>query len=118
MSERRGRLQEDIKREISDILAKQLKDPRLGFTSITDVELSRDLSHAKVFFSVYGSDDEQAQTKESLLRAKGFIRSELGKRIRIRHIPELNFLYDPSIQQGARINEILKGLNSEGEGSS
>ncbi len=118
MSERKGRLQEDIKREISDILTKLVKDPRLGFLSITDVELSKDLSHAKVFFSVYGDEEQQISTAEGLQRAKGFVRSELGKRIRVRHIPELHFLYDPSIEHGARINQILKELNPNGEGTS
>ncbi len=117
MTERKGRLQEDIKREISDIVAKQVKDPRLGFISITDVELSRDFSHAKVFFSVYGDEEQQLQTAEGLNRAKGFVRTELGKRIRVRHIPELHFLYDSSIEHGARINRILKGLRSEGDNS-
>ena len=118
MSQRKGRLQEDIKREISDIVAKQVKDPLLGFVSITDVDLSRDGSHAKVFFSVYGEEKQQLQTVEGLQRAKGFVRTELGKRIRVRHVPELHFIYDPSIEQGSRINQILKELNPSDSDSS
>lgn len=113
MSERFRRLQEDIKREVSDILQRQVKDPRLGFVSITDVEVSRDLSYAKVFVSVLGSEEERQQTMEGLTRAAGFVRSELAKRIRARHIPEMLFRYDPSLEHGARINAILKDLEDQ-----
>lgn len=117
MSDRRFRVQEEIKRYISEIIQKHVKDPRLGFVSVTDVELSRDLSHAKIFVSVFGEEEEQIKTMEGLNRATGFIRTELGKRLRVRHVPELVFSYDASLEHGARINEILRELQSGGDKS-
>ena len=89
MSQRNQRLSEEIRRELSDIIQREVKDPRLGFLSITTVELSRDFSHAKVFVSVYGDEQERNKTLEGLTKAAGFIRTELGKRIRIRHTQNL-----------------------------
>ncbi|NLY10318.1 MAG: 30S ribosome-binding factor RbfA [Firmicutes bacterium] len=114
MSQRNQRLSEEIRRELSDIIQREVKDPRLGFLSITTVELSRDFSHAKVFVSVYGDEQERNKTLEGLTKAAGFIRTELGKRIRIRHTPELAFIYDDSLEHGARISAILKELDTGG----
>ncbi len=108
---RHVRVGEEIKREISVILAKEVKDPRLGMLSITDVNVSRDLSFAKVYFSTLGDEQARKTTLEGLNRAKGFIRSELAKRIRVRHIPEITFHFDPSLAEGARINALIKTLN-------
>ncbi|NLJ81263.1 MAG: 30S ribosome-binding factor RbfA [Firmicutes bacterium] len=110
MVERHVRVGEEIKREISVIIANEVKDPRLGMISITDVDVSRDLSFAKIFFSMLGDEQERKTTLSGLDRAKGFIRSELAKRIRVRHIPELTFHFDPSLEEGARINALLKTL--------
>ncbi|NMB02663.1 MAG: 30S ribosome-binding factor RbfA [Firmicutes bacterium] len=110
MADRYGRIAGEIKREVSSIILTEVKDPRLGMLSITDVEVSRDLSWAKVYFSMLGSDEERARTIEGLDRAKGFVRSELGKRLRLRHIPELIFLFDPSLEQGAKMDALLKTL--------
>ena len=104
------RLAQQIQQELSDILIKGMKDPRIGFVSITGVRLSKDLKYARIFVSVYGSDEESQQTMAALERAKGFLRTELGQRISVRHIPELTFLLDHSIEQGAKINEILSKL--------
>ncbi|HBR34514.1 MAG TPA: 30S ribosome-binding factor RbfA, partial [Firmicutes bacterium] len=79
-----------MKEELGQILQKELKDPRIGFASITNVRVSRDLSHARVFVSVFGEKSQQETTMEGLERAKGFIRTELGKRIRLRHTPEIH----------------------------
>lgn len=121
MSNRHSRITEDIKRAVSDIVSSQVKDPRLGMVSITDVELSRDYSVAKVFFSVLGDDKAVQDSLTGLNNAKGFIRTELARRVRMRHTPEIAFVYDESIERGARINAILRGLNlsppPEGEGS-
>ncbi len=115
LSDRLGRLQEEIRKDISEILQKQVKDPRLGMVSVTEIELSRDYSHAKVFISVLGDEKTKEQTMEGLKKASGFVRSELGKRIRIRHIPELHFLYDTSLAHGTKISAILRELKNEGE---
>lgn len=115
MTERLGRLAQEIKREVSSILATEVKDPRLGMISITDVEVSRDLAVAKIYFSQLGGEEERARTLDGLERAKGFIRSELAKRLRVRHTPEIVFLFDPSLEHGAKISALLKSLQSPTE---
>lgn len=116
MNEQRAqRVAEEMKREISDILRKELKDPRAaGLVSVTDVNVTRDLRHAKVFVSVYGTDEEQQGTLTALTRAVGFVRTEVGRRIRLRHTPEITFQLDTSIAYGAHINRVLRELNPLG----
>jgi len=118
MSVRIARLREQFKVEISAILQREMKDPRIGFVSITDVELSQDLRHAKVFVSILGDAAAKAQTMAGLGNAQGFIRKELGRRIRLRYIPEVLFRLDESIERGARVQRLLRQVaESEGEGS-
>ncbi|OUM97470.1 MAG: ribosome-binding factor A [Firmicutes bacterium ZCTH02-B6] len=109
---RRQRLQEEFKRETSDILQK-MKDPRIGFVSVTDAEISQDLRHVKIFVSVFGSDDEKERTLAALEHARGFVRTELGRRIRLRHTPEVVFRLDDSIERGQRINQLLRSVATE-----
>lgn len=109
------RLAEAIKKELSDLLHQEIKDPRIGFTTITDVEVSADLRHAKIYVSVYGSEEEQRSTMEALRRAQGFIRTELGRRIQLRHVPEISFKLDDSIRRGARVIELLEEVRGSGE---
>jgi len=106
---------EQIRDELSDILRYEVRDPRVGFVSIVDVELSTDLRHAKVYVSVFGSDTEQHLTLTALRSATGFIRTELGKRIRLRHVPELVFVLDQSIAHGQRIETLLRQLHRDEE---
>lgn len=107
MTSRHVRVGEEIKREVSSIVATEVKDPpRLGMLSITDVDVSRDLSFAKIYFSMLGSEQERERTLEGLNRAKGFIRTELAKRIRVRHTPEISFHFDPSLEHGAKMNAL------------
>ncbi len=117
MTEQRAhRVAEEIKREVSDILRKDLKDPRLsglGLISVTEVEVSRDLRFARVFVSVLGGAEEAKQALTTLKKATGFIRSEIGRRIRLRHTPELAFRMDTSIAYGAHINRLLNDLNRD-----
>jgi len=114
MSERVKRLQEEIKKEVSFILQRKVKDPRLGFVSVTDVELSRDYAYCKIYVSVLGDDEERKQTMEGLTKATGFVRSELAKKLRLRIVPQISFHYDPSIEYGSRIDAILKELQING----
>ncbi len=104
---------EEIKREISTIIREELKDPRVAaeVISITGVEVSGDLSYAKIFISIYGKDVEPEKTLGVFKKSAGFLRTELGKRIRIRHIPELLFQLDKSMEYGDHINKILKNLD-------
>lgn len=110
MPYRPERLAAAIQEEISQIL-REMKDPRLGFVSVTNVEVSSDLRYARVYVSVLGSPTEEAATMEALQHAQGFLRSELGRRIRLRHTPEISFRLDRSIRHGARINELLRDLD-------
>lgn len=110
---RRIKVQEEVKKTVSEIIQTEAKDPDIGFVTVTDVKLSGDLRHAKVFVSVYGNDDQQEKTLEALERATGFVRSELGKRMRFKHVPELIFKFDDSIEHGDNINKILRDLNLE-----
>lgn len=110
-----GRVGEQIKKELSQIIQTELKDPRVGFITVTGVEASSDLSQARVYLSVLGSDEQKEETLKALARATGFIRSELGKRIRLRHTPELLFKFDSSIEYGSRIESLLEQLNSGNE---
>jgi ribosome-binding factor A len=111
--QRNKRLSELLKKEISDILLKEVKDPRIGFVSVIDVELSRDLRHAKVYVSVYGDELERKDTMDGLEKANGYIRKLVGERIKIHHTPEILFKYDNSIEHGVHISEIIKKINKK-----
>ncbi len=107
---RQDRLGQQLQREIAVIVQRELKDPRLGFVTITKVELSKDLSHAKVGFSCIGSDQERALAQDALDRSAGFIRNLLGKRFHIRVIPALSFRYDHSAEHSIELSEKLDRL--------
>jgi len=115
MSENRvRRVAEQIKKDVSQIIIAEIKDPRIaGMTSVTDVELSKDLRYASVYVSIYGSEAEREETLQTLARASGFVRSEIGRRIRLRYTPEINFFLDTSIEYGAYIESVLKSLKEE-----
>lgn len=110
-----ARVAELIKREVSQMLLTGIKDDRVqvGMVSVTTVEVSGDLQHAKIFVSIYGSDDARAETMEGLQSATGFVRSELGQRVRLRRTPEVIFLEDRSIERGTRVLSLLNQLELE-----
>ena len=108
-----GRVGEQIKKEISQILQNELKDPRIGFVTVTAVKVSGDLSQATVFISVFGNEETVKGSLLALEKAKGFIRTEIGKRIRLRHTPELSFKRDESIAYGNKIEELLRDIKGE-----
>ena len=112
-SRRQSRLDSQIQEEISDIILRKIKDPGMGFVSITKTKVSADLSHAKVYFSVIGGEADAEKSMACLDRAANFIRSELGRRLHVRRIPELKFFYDDSAVRGARIDKILKQLKED-----
>lgn len=116
MSKKRAvRVGELLKEEISQIILREMKDPRIGFVSVTDVVVSGDLRHAKAFISVYGSEKERAETMQGLEQAKGFIRKLVGERVKIHHTPEIIFRYDDSIENGIHISKIINELKESGE---
>lgn len=107
------RVAETIKREMADILTHRMRDPRLGgMISVTDVEVTQDLSLARIYVSVLGADAERARALEALAHSAGFVRHELAPRLGLREMPELRFLPDTSIEQGARVEELLRRLAS------
>jgi ribosome-binding factor A len=113
MTTRQEKVEELLKVEISDIVQKEMRDPRLGFVTLTDVEVSPDLRHARVFVSVMGDEEQQEVSLKTLDRASGFIRGELGKRVRMRVLPEVEFRIDISIERGARIFELLQQIKGD-----
>ena len=110
---RQEKLGELIAAELSDLLRTRVKDPRVGFASITRVEVSGDLRHAKVFVSVLGDEEERSKTITALKHATGFLRHELAGRLVLRYMPELIFKLDTSIEQGTRILGLIRELENE-----
>ncbi len=113
MSLRANRVGEQMKKELSDIIGRKIKDPRIGFVTVTDVQVTGDLQQAKVYISVLGDDEQKENTLKGLAKAKGFIRSEIGQRIRLRKTPEIIFEFDESIDYGNRIESLIHQLHTE-----
>ncbi|ECH3807019.1 30S ribosome-binding factor RbfA [Listeria monocytogenes] len=113
MNVRANRVSEQMKKELGDILNRKIKDPRLGFVTVTGVDVTGDLQEAKVFISILGTDKEKENTLLALAKAHGFIRSEIGRHIRLRKVPEMSFEIDNSIAYGNRIDELLRDLNND-----
>ncbi|MFC1897642.1 30S ribosome-binding factor RbfA [Chloroflexota bacterium] len=113
MGHRIERVNSIIRQEMSELLQRQVKDPRLGtFVVVTDVSTSLDLRHAKIFVSRIGSEEEKQETLSVLAAASGFFRNELAKRLRLRHIPELSFQWDDSIERGDYLVQLIDEVNN------
>ena len=115
MSERTARLDELLREEISEVVRREVDDPRVGFVTVTDVEVSPDLRHANVWVSVIGSPEERRQTLRALGRAMPFVRGRLG-RLRLKRIPELHLKEDQTAERGTRLLRILEDLEQGGAG--
>jgi ribosome-binding factor A len=115
MSERTARIDELLREEISDVVRREVDDPRIGFATITDVETSPDLRHANVWVSVIGNAEERKQTLRALGHAMPFVRGRLG-RLRLKRVPELHVREDDSAERGTRVLAILDDLEQGGEG--
>ena len=107
---RHDRAKEAIKKEVSNILLEELEDPRLGFVTITDVELSQNMRHAKVFFSVLGKEEDYKKTKDALDSALGFIRRLVAERVNLRLAPEIIFREDRSSEYSMKIQQVLEEI--------
>ena len=107
-SRRPQRIGEQIQKEISALLNKGLKDPRVGFVTITGVEVTPDLHLAKVFFTVLGDENVRRNTERGLKNAVPYLRHELGRRIRLRYTPDLAFIFDSTLDYGERIETLLR----------
>jgi ribosome-binding factor A len=114
-SRRVSRVAELIKREVSQMLLHDIKDDRVGagIVSVTDVDVSGDLQHAKIFVSIYGTDEARVETMAGLKSATSYVRSELGHRVRLRRTPEVVFQEDRSIERGTRVLSLINQLNRE-----
>ncbi|EIJ81457.1 ribosome-binding factor A [Bacillus methanolicus PB1] len=113
MNLRANRVGEQMKKELGDIIGRKIKDPRVGFVTVTDVQVTGDLQQAKVFISILGDEEQRENTLKGLAKAKGFIRSEIGQRIRLRKTPEIIFEFDESIDYGNRIESLLHQIHNE-----
>lgn len=104
---RTRRVAEQIQRELATLIREEVKDPRLGMVSVSGVEVSRDMGHAKVYVSVLGDEEITEASLEVLRHAAGFLRHELGRRMVIRSVPQLRFIHDRSLEQGARMSALI-----------
>ena len=113
---RSERVAGQLRRDLARLIQQEIKDPEVGFVSLSDVEVTRDLSHAKVYITVF----EPEKAKESLKalgRASTFLRSRLAKELRLRHVPELHFVHDDSVEKGSHIDELIsKALHGDSDG--
>jgi ribosome-binding factor A len=110
---RQDMLGEQIAEEMSDLIRTRMKDPRIGFASVTSAELSADLRHAKIYVSVMGTPEEQRDTLRALDHASGFLRHELAQRLTIRYTPEIVFRLDESIARGVRVLDLMRQVRGE-----
>lgn len=114
MSQRTDRLDSQIRAELAELLHREMKDPRLGFATITRVETARDLGTAKVWVSIMGTEVEREKTMKALTDAAPWLRRQLGERLSVRHIPQLVIHRDDSIEAGDRVLQLLRELENEG----
>ncbi len=110
---RADRVADQIRMEVADILARKIKDPRIGFVTVTDVDLSPDLRVARVYVTSFREGQSEAVALQGLSSAVGFVRGELGRRLELRYTPELIFCEDTSLKHGSRIDELLDALHPE-----
>jgi ribosome-binding factor A len=108
-----GRINQLILRKVAQLLAEQSRDPRFSQVSITDVNVNRDTTRAEVYFSIIGTPEEISEIGAALNGAAGWMRSQLAPTLRLRNVPQLIFVYDPSLAHGARIEELLQGLSED-----
>lgn len=104
---RSQRVAEQVRRELAELIRLEVKDPRVGFITLTDVEITPDYAHAKVFFTSMRGEEGLDEILVGLRRASGFLRRELGKRVRIHTLPELHFQYDSSVERGSRMSQLI-----------
>ena len=113
MSQRTDRLDSQIRAELAELLQREMKDPRVGFATITRVETARDLGTAKVWVSIMGTEVERAKTMKALTDAAPWLRRQLGGRLTVRHVPQLVIRHDDSIEAGDRVLRLLRELENE-----
>ncbi len=107
---RTRRVGEQIQRDLAELIRSEIRDPRLGMVTVNHVKVSRDMSHARVYVTMLGEQEDRDVSLSILNKMAGYLRGQIGKRMKIRMIPELKFFYDESIDRGARIESLLKGV--------
>lgn len=106
-------MRELLKEEVSDILRREMKDPRLGFITITDAEISPDMRHARVYVSVMGSEEERGENMALLKKAQHFVRQAFGKRVRMKTMPDIEFVLDTSVDRSIRLLELFEQIKRD-----
>jgi ribosome-binding factor A len=114
MSQRTDRLDSQIRSELMELLQREMKDPRIGFATVTRVETARDLGSARVWVSILGTDEEREKTMTALTAAAPWLRRRLAERLTIRHMPQLVIRHDDSIEAGDRVLKLLRELDEGG----
>ncbi len=112
---RAKRVGDNILKEIANLLLFKVRDPRVRGVTVTGVQLSDDLKHAKVYYSVMGTQEDVKTAQAGLDSAKGFIKREIGLRMELRYVPDLMFVYDPSLKWSSKIDELIEQIKEEGE---
>lgn len=112
---RRARVAEEMREQIARLVARELKDPRIGFVTITRVEVSADLGHAKAYVSVLGDDKQRRESLIGLKQAAGFVRREVGRRMRMRVLPDVQFVYDKGVDATDRVARLLDQVRADEE---
>lgn len=113
---RKDRIEEQLRIELSEIIEREIQDPRIGLVTVTGVKVSPDLRHARIFVTVMGEEDQKKKTIEGLRSASSFVRRSLSKRLHhLRRVPELTFDYDEAVEKGLRIDKLLEQIKSESE---
>ena len=107
---RSHRVGDQILREISNLLLRKVRDPRLKGVSLTDVRMSKDLRHAYVYYSLFGQDEQKKEAQAGFESAKGFIRKEIGERVHLKYIPDIRFKYDTSLEYGQKMERLLEKI--------
>lgn len=112
---RPDRVGDQVRQELAELIAREVHDPGIGFLTITRVKLTPDLQQARVFYTTIGDDRQRAETAKALRRASTFLRRQIGRRLRLKHVPELQFYYDESIERQDRIERIIQDIHTERE---
>jgi ribosome-binding factor A len=110
---RARRVADQMQRELSELIRLQVKDPRVGMPTITEVEVTRDMDHAKVFFTTLGGKPEHDACLLGLQRASGFLRTQLSQRMQLRQVPKLSFVYDQSVERGVQLSQLIEAAVAE-----
>ena len=110
---RARRVADQMQRELSELIRLEIKDPRVGMLTITEVEVTRDMDHAKVFFTTLGGKPDHDACLEGLQRASGFLRTQLSQRMQLRQVPKLSFVYDHSVERGVQLSQLIESAVAE-----